>query len=46
MNTIEKKVFAILFFIFGLFQIGAVHAAELDKVVYHIDNASAKQPRV
>lgn len=42
MNTIEKKVFAILFFIFGLLQIGAIHAAEPDKVVYHIDNASAQ----
>jgi intracellular sulfur oxidation DsrE/DsrF family protein len=42
MNTIEKKFVAVLLSIFGLLHLGTVQAAEPDKVVYHIDNASTQ----
>lgn len=42
MNAIRKTYIAILFSVFGLLAAGAVHAAEPDKVVYHIDSASTQ----
>lgn len=42
MNTIEKRFVAVLLSIFGLLHMGAVQAAEPDKVVYHIDNAGVQ----
>ncbi len=42
MNTIVKTILVSAFSAFGLLSSGIASAAEPDKVVYHIDNASAQ----
>jgi intracellular sulfur oxidation DsrE/DsrF family protein len=42
MNMIAKRVIAVLLSFFGLLQMSTVQAADLDKAVYHIDNAAVQ----